>query len=107
MDMDEDDDIYVPEEPQVDTQQAQPPIATKPAEELEEGEEEDEGGAMDEDDDDSVWIDALRAPKILSNLPGRTSTLLPSEKTAQRQHLQGSNCHARLLQRQTKFSSRC
>ncbi|OAA70399.1 Fip1 like protein [Cordyceps fumosorosea ARSEF 2679] len=53
MDMDEDDDIYVPEEPQVDTQQAQPPIATKPAEELEEGEEEDEGGAMDEDDDDS------------------------------------------------------
>lgn len=54
MEMDEDDDIYVPEEPQEDSQQAQPPIATRAAEELEEGEEEDESGAMDEDDDDSV-----------------------------------------------------
>ncbi|KAM3525162.1 hypothetical protein NHJ13051_004119 [Beauveria bassiana] len=55
MEMDEDDDIYVPEEPQVDSHQAQaqPPAATRAAEELEEGEEEDEGGAMDEDDDDS------------------------------------------------------
>lgn len=54
MDMDEDDDIYVPEEPQEDSHQAQLPIATRAAEELEEGEEEDESGAMDEDDDDSV-----------------------------------------------------
>ncbi|EJP64726.1 Pre-mRNA polyadenylation factor FIP1 [Beauveria bassiana] len=55
MEMDEDDDIYVPEEPQVDSHQAQaqPPAETRAAEELEEGEEEDEGGAMDEDDDDS------------------------------------------------------
>ncbi|OAQ99613.1 hypothetical protein LLEC1_04883 [Akanthomyces lecanii] len=53
MEMDEDDDIYVPEEPQEDSQPTQPRIATRAAEELEEGEEEDESGAMDEDDDDS------------------------------------------------------
>lgn len=54
MDMDEDDDIYVPEEPQEEFDLAQHPPAQRPTEELEEGEEEDEGGAMDEDDDDSV-----------------------------------------------------
>ncbi|EGX91528.1 Fip1 like protein [Cordyceps militaris CM01] len=53
MEMDEDDDIYVPEEPQVDSHQAQPPPVARPVEELEEGEEEDESGAMDEEDDDS------------------------------------------------------
>ncbi|TQV90695.1 hypothetical protein V2A60_006906 [Cordyceps javanica] len=87
MEMDEDDDIYVPEEPQVDSHQAQPPVATKPEEELEEGEEEDEGGAMDEDDDDSD-IDIITERKDgttaapptqakysdIRNIPQRSST---------------------------------
>lgn len=53
MDLDENDDIYEPEEPKVengDEQKAPPSIVQ--AEELEEGEEEDESGAMDEDDDE-------------------------------------------------------
>ena len=61
MDMDEEDDFYAPEEPEVQTESAPPsaPVATETKteaanEELEEGEEEDEGGEMDEDDDDSV-----------------------------------------------------
>jgi hypothetical protein len=61
MDIDEDDDFYAPEEPDVQTTAAATaPAATVAAEikgeaqpeELEEGEEEDEGGEMDEDDDD-------------------------------------------------------
>lgn len=51
MDIDEDDDLYVPEEPKA--QEATPDDRPK-ADDLEEGEEEDEGAAMDEDDDDSV-----------------------------------------------------
>lgn len=48
MEIDEDDDIYVPEEPKVENEEPKPK-----AEDLEEGEEED--SAMDEDsDDDSV-----------------------------------------------------
>jgi hypothetical protein len=48
MDMDEDDDLYQPEEPKVEQDEEK----KLKAEELEEGEEEDESGAMDEDDDD-------------------------------------------------------
>lgn len=50
MDIDEDDDLYVPEEPKVETTEEKKPKF----DDLEEGEEEDEGAAMDEDDDDSV-----------------------------------------------------
>ncbi len=57
MEMDEDDDIYVPEEPTFEPEEDKKPIATK-TEELEEGEEEDESGAMDEDDDE----DSVRRP---------------------------------------------
>lgn len=62
MDMDEDDDFYAPEEPEVQptattsapTAPAATDTKTEPQnDELEEGEEEDEGGEMDEDDDDS------------------------------------------------------
>ncbi|KAJ6780970.1 hypothetical protein PWT90_05395 [Aphanocladium album] len=53
MEMDEDDDIYVPEEPQEESHQTQQPVNMTATEDLEEGEEEDESGAMDEDDDDS------------------------------------------------------
>ncbi|KAL6412289.1 Pre-mRNA polyadenylation factor FIP1 [Ilyonectria robusta] len=49
MDIDEDDDLYVPEEPKVETTEEKKPKF----DDLEEGEEEDEGAAMDEDDDDS------------------------------------------------------
>lgn len=68
MDMDEDDDIYAPEELQVQpTAAPSAPAApaaneTKPEagnDELEEGEEEDEGEDMDEDDDDSVSVSSL------------------------------------------------
>lgn len=65
--MDEDDDIYVPEEPQEDSHNAQQPVATRPAEDLEEGEEEDSGGAMDEDDDESVCDSDSNTPMIMSN----------------------------------------
>lgn len=54
MDMDEDDDIYVPEEPIVNDDKNQPTV-TK-TDNMDEGDE-DEGAAMDEDndsDDDSV-----------------------------------------------------
>ncbi|KAJ4174670.1 cleavage polyadenylation factor subunit fip1 [Fusarium falciforme] len=50
MDIDEDDDLYVPEEPKA---QGATPDDKPKADDLEEGEEEDEGAAMDEDDDDS------------------------------------------------------
>lgn len=53
MEMDEGDDLYEPEEPNVEAVPVDQPAASK-TEELEEGEEEDEGAAMDEDDDDSV-----------------------------------------------------
>ncbi|KAL3602435.1 cleavage polyadenylation factor subunit fip1 [Fusarium poae] len=50
MDIDEDDDLYQPEEPKLESA---PVEDSKPkADDLEEGEEEDEGAAMDEDDDD-------------------------------------------------------
>lgn len=49
MDIDEDDDLYQPDEPKIESA----PLEEKSkAEDLEEGEEEDEGAAMDEDDDD-------------------------------------------------------
>ena len=56
MDIDEDDDFYAPEEPEVPAAQPAPtappaPSKTDAADELEEGEEEDEGGEMDEDED--------------------------------------------------------
>lgn len=56
MDIDEDDDFYAPDEPEVTATQATPaanPATSKPnaSDELEEGEEEDEGGEMDEDED--------------------------------------------------------
>ena len=57
MDIEDEDDLYAPEEPKVETDdkknQAQQPSKS---DDLEEGEEEDEGAAMDEDDDsdDSV-----------------------------------------------------
>ncbi|KAF5243463.1 hypothetical protein FAUST_2819 [Fusarium austroamericanum] len=50
MDIDEDDDLYQPEEPKLESA---PVEDNKPkTDDLEEGEEEDEGAAMDEDDDD-------------------------------------------------------
>ncbi|CAF3512184.1 Cleavage polyadenylation factor subunit fip1 [Fusarium graminearum] len=50
MDIDEDDDLYQPEEPKLESAPAED---NKPkTDDLEEGEEEDEGAAMDEDDDD-------------------------------------------------------
>lgn len=55
MDIDEDDDLYVPEEPKVETTEEKKPKF----DDLEEGEEEDEGAAMDEDDDDSVRCASL------------------------------------------------
>jgi pre-mRNA 3'-end-processing factor FIP1 len=61
MDMDEDDDFYAPEEPEVQAT-TEPSAAattetkTEPqADDLEEGEEEDEGGEMDEDDDSVTY----------------------------------------------------
>lgn len=49
MDIDDDDDFYVPDEPKTET--AAPEDKKPKADDLEEGEEEDEGAAMDEDDD--------------------------------------------------------
>lgn len=63
MEMDEDDDLYVPEEPDADVTEDKKP--TSKADDLEEGEEEDEGGAMDEDsDDDSVRGAACRISAV-------------------------------------------
>ncbi|KAF7560113.1 hypothetical protein G7046_g4018 [Stylonectria norvegica] len=60
MDIDEDDDLYVPEEPKAETEEEE----KKPtADDLEEGEEEDEGAAMDEDDDDDSDIDIITERK--------------------------------------------
>ncbi|KAK1765854.1 Fip1 motif-domain-containing protein [Phialemonium atrogriseum] len=63
MDIDEDDDFYAPEEPDVQpTATAAAPAAPVAAktesqnDELEEGEEEDESGEMDEDDDSDIDI---------------------------------------------------
>lgn len=66
MDIEDDDDLYAPEEPtpapakSETDEKAQPPTgpanASRKEEELEEGEEEDEGGEImeEDDDDDSV-----------------------------------------------------
>ena len=75
MDIEDDDDLYDPEEPTpaptTNEPDANAQAATGPAnasrkdEELEEGEEEDEGGEiMEEDDDDSVRLrpDKMRDP---------------------------------------------
>ncbi|KAJ4859103.1 fip1 motif domain-containing protein [Trichoderma breve] len=59
MDMDEDDDLYQPEEPKIEHDEEKKPKV----EELEEGEEEDESGAMDEDDDDDSDIDIITERK--------------------------------------------
>ncbi|KAM0465081.1 hypothetical protein ACHAPV_002076 [Trichoderma viride] len=59
MDMDEDDDLYLPEEPKIEQDEEK----KLKAEELEEGEEEDESGAMDEDDDDDSDIDIITERK--------------------------------------------
>ncbi|KAK5652900.1 hypothetical protein OQA88_9566 [Cercophora sp. LCS_1] len=61
MDIDEDDDFYAPDEPEVPAAQPAPaaaPATSKPdaGDELEEGEEEDEGGEMDEDEDSDIDI---------------------------------------------------
>jgi len=62
MDIDDDDDLYQPDEPTVPANTSGQSAAQEPAAEhttyaddaddLEEGEEEDEGADMDEDDDD-------------------------------------------------------
>ncbi|KAM7184852.1 Fip1 motif domain containing protein [Rhypophila sp. PSN 637] len=110
MDIDEDDDFYAPEEPQVAP--AQPPATstgapeptaaaapsagtkTDPNEELEEGEEEDEGGEMDEDDDSDIDIiidrkdgsSAAPAPQSryseIRNIPQRSTANETSVKVA-------------------------
>ncbi|KAI1024597.1 hypothetical protein LB503_007391 [Fusarium chuoi] len=49
MDIDDDDDFYVPDEPKTET--AAPEDKKPKADDLEEGEEEDEGAAMDDSDD--------------------------------------------------------
>jgi pre-mRNA 3'-end-processing factor FIP1 len=65
MDIDEDDDLYQPEEPKLESA---PVEDSKPkADDLEEGEEEDEGAAMDEDDDDDD--DSVRSPRHTSIVP--------------------------------------
>lgn len=64
MDIDEDDDLYQPEEPKLESA---PVEDTKPKpDDLEEGEEEDEGAAMDEDDDDDDDDDSVRRPRHIS-----------------------------------------
>lgn len=69
MEMDEDDDIYVPEEPNVEPAEEKPATATT-REDLEEGEEEDESGAMDEDDDD----DSVRNPDFCGDISARLTS---------------------------------
>jgi hypothetical protein len=64
MDIDDEDDLYAPEEPKVDSKAETATDDKKPTskpDDLEEGEEEDEGDAAmdeddDEDDDDSVSL---------------------------------------------------
>ena len=64
MDIDEDDDLYVPDEPKLESASLED---KKPkADDLEEGEEEDEGAAMDEDDDDD---DSVCSPRHASYTP--------------------------------------
>ncbi|KAH8879003.1 Fip1-domain-containing protein [Thozetella sp. PMI_491] len=99
MDIDEDDDFYAPEEPDVPTADAAPAPAEQPKadaqdDDLEEGEEEDEGGEMDEDDDSDVDIIVERkdgsqpAPQSHSkyseirNIPQRSTVNDDSVKTA-------------------------
>ena len=67
MDIDEDDDFYAPEEPDVSAVEAPPAPVEGQTEskheaqddDLEEGEEEDEGGEMMDEEDDSVRADSL------------------------------------------------
>lgn len=74
MDIDEDDDFYAPEEPDVQpTATAAAPAApvaakTEPQnDELEEGEEEDESGEMDEDDDSVSWASISCSGTVILN----------------------------------------
>lgn len=68
MDIDEDDDLYQPEEPKLESA---PVEDNKPkTDDLEEGEEEDEGAAMDEDDDDDD--DSVRCPRHVLIAPTDT-----------------------------------
>lgn len=106
MEIDEDDDFYAPEEPQVSP--AQPtttspsgpeptaPTApsagakTDPNEELEEGEEEDEGGEMDEDDDSvgALPFAPICGLSVATNITlRRTLTSSSTAKIAQAPHL--------------------
>ncbi|KAM0561303.1 hypothetical protein ACHAPJ_003182 [Fusarium lateritium] len=82
MDIDEDDDLYVPDEPKLESASLED---KKPnADDLEEGEEEDEGAAMDEDDDDDDSdIDIITErkdgtkpapPHDIRNIPQRTAS---------------------------------
>ncbi|EJT78158.1 hypothetical protein GGTG_03260 [Gaeumannomyces tritici R3-111a-1] len=105
VEMDEDDDFYAPEEPEVAP--APTPAAAAPAaekapelktedEDLEEGEEEDEGGAMDEDEDDDSDIDIITERKDgtkaappsqskyseIRNIPQRTASTDTTAKAA-------------------------
>ncbi|KAL2120178.1 hypothetical protein VTJ04DRAFT_4204 [Mycothermus thermophilus] len=77
MDIDDDDDFYSPDEPEVPAAEPEKPKAetanTAPKkdanEELEEGEEEDEGGAMDEDEDSDIDIVTERKDGSSSTAP--------------------------------------
>lgn len=73
MDIEDEDDFYAPEEPQVPTEDEKKPAAQQPikSDELEEGEEEDEGAAMDEDEDDSVRMLPLLSP-LSHHRPGQS-----------------------------------
>lgn len=76
MDIDEDDDFYAPDEPEVQAPTA--PVVPVPTEiktetkdaELEEGEEEDSGGEMDEDDDSVCIWPPTRCFEMLTPPPG-------------------------------------
>lgn len=93
--MDEDDDFYAPEEPEVQTTAAPSAAAATETktehqnDELEEGEEEDEGGEMDEDDDDddSDSVTCVFGSSCYEHIclpAARTSRSLLSGKTAQK-----------------------
>ncbi|KAK0641962.1 Fip1 motif-domain-containing protein [Cercophora newfieldiana] len=92
MDIDEDDDFYAPDEPEVPAAQAAtataPPPTSKPdaGDELEEGEEEDEGGEMDEDEDSDIDIitENKDTPKAAPPSQSRYSEIrnIPQRSTA-------------------------
>lgn len=96
MDIEDDDDFYAPEEPQVAPAEAKDKDKdkekpTQTSDDLEEGEEEDEGAAMDEDDDsDSVGASCHPFYEVTRDSSAneaaaacRISTSSQSEKTAQ------------------------